>query len=243
MDWLMRILRSCAIGGVFCGMSISTKDKFFMWKLSNHCLPVMSNRLAHNIDVTSHCCLFVCNVVETKCNLFWSCHMAKALWFASPWSHMWDSFVNNDLLTFLNFQRNPQGRGLEFFLYVVIALEHIWKIHNSLVQDSKIFIAEECVWNLNARFEKFKSCISDSRPARRPKLLSCWRPPPANTMKINTDALVKPGVYIMAVVARTTSVKLPKFLYPTATLRSLKRLKPLWPLRLSSMLWKNDGLP
>lgn len=60
------------------------RTKFFIWKLANLGLSKASNLLACNMVVENKECVHGCDCLESKNHLFFHCHLAKVVWFATP---------------------------------------------------------------------------------------------------------------------------------------------------------------
>lgn len=59
------------------------KAQILPWRMVNHGLPVASSLIDRNIDVSNVDCPHGSNHVESICHIFFQCHIAKAVWFAS----------------------------------------------------------------------------------------------------------------------------------------------------------------
>ena len=59
--------------------------KFLLWRLATNALPTRDNR-RHRIHITDTSCNLCGRNSETSCHLFWSCPVARALWFCSCWA-------------------------------------------------------------------------------------------------------------------------------------------------------------
>lgn len=81
--------------------SMNEMFKFFLWKLSNRGLPVKVNLIKKNIEVDYQHCPFGCDQMEDEAHLFFFCHLARSLWFASQWCIRWDQLGLNSLLIIL----------------------------------------------------------------------------------------------------------------------------------------------
>lgn len=147
--------------------------KLFLWNLAS-------------LSLQSSDYPFGCDEIESECHLFWKYQNAKALWFDSPWSLRWDPLHFDDLFQFLDCLRNPYGilpmhddDKNDFFLFAIITLDQIWKIHNSFVHDNKVFNLEESVQVLNSRFGEFKASFSETPLTKKPPqpcYLLAWSP-------------------------------------------------------------------
>nr|XP_048317930.1 uncharacterized protein LOC125418441 [Ziziphus jujuba var. spinosa] len=160
--------------------------------------------------VVSQLCVHGCGCRETDSHLFFHCQVAKAIWFATPWSIKWDSLENLSLEEKLLVLTNPTGVLLvhsddkeEFFLFATLILEQLWKIRNLVIFENKSFSLDDVLFRLKIRFQEAKFAANfcsgthnmlHSRPARRT--------PPLQCIKINTDAAIRDGSSMVAVIAR-----------------------------------------
>lgn len=128
---------------------ITRTAKVFQWKLANHALLIASNLLHCNILVACMDCVHGCGCCEFEDHLFFHCQVARALWFASPWSVKWESLENSILEAKLDILMNPDGALLvhrkdmdDFLIYAAILLNHNFKIHNNFIFKNDPFSLE-----------------------------------------------------------------------------------------------------
>lgn len=160
--------------------------------------------------MTSQHCVHGCGCRETDSYLFFHCQIAKALWFATPWSIKWDLFENNSLKKKLLVIVNSTGvlsvysnDKEEFFILATLILEHIWTLQNLVIFENYSFSLDDVMSKLKFRFQEVTHAIKGgsgtptmlhSRPVRSHLPLHCT--------KINTNAAIKDSSSMIAVIAR-----------------------------------------
>lgn len=84
--------------------------------------------------------------MESELHLFWNCQVAKALWFASPWSIRWDFMQSESIISFVDCLWKPEkylhvlaSDKYKFFLFATLILEHLWSVRNDKIHDGKTF--------------------------------------------------------------------------------------------------------
>lgn len=119
--------------------NIHERTKFFLWKLANNGLPLLSNLASKGMNLEHVDCVHGCPCVENEIYVFFHCEVATKILYASPWGIRWERVVNNDLFHFLkcffHFLKClacPKGilpvqleDKEEFFVSNVITMEHI----------------------------------------------------------------------------------------------------------------------
>ncbi|XP_060669132.1 uncharacterized protein LOC132800143 [Ziziphus jujuba] len=156
-------------------------------------------------------CPFGCECIETEVHLFFHCHLARALWLASPWSVKWEDIHPASLKYYLESLMDPTGilpvhpsDWNEFFLFAALIFETIWRIRNRFIFDNSMCSLEDEVRALFTRFEEHKLLGTVHHQLNNPKLVadSVWCPPPVGVVKINCDAAVKNGSANIGIVVR-----------------------------------------
>lgn len=142
---------------------IHERLKFFMWRLSNKGFPTLGRLEERHCLSSGSSCLHGCGVTESDVHIFFKCQMACALWFSSRWSIRWDFIVFDNLWDFivclmahgvLSFVHKEKLE--DFFLYVVLLLNFVWKVRNECVFAGLDFDLEDSLRALLALFRKHK---------------------------------------------------------------------------------------
>lgn len=186
--------------------------KFFLWKLANHELATASNLLSRNIRVDMAMCVHGCNCLESENHLFFHCQVARAVWFAMPWSIRWELFIDLYLEAKLDLLSDPNSMlpflpsdVKNFFIFGTLILDQLWKIRNSSLFDNKCFSLETTMDLLHHRYNEAKTSLAsfDSPVSGflHPKFVR--HNVPSHFIRINTDAAIKNGGSMIGVVARS----------------------------------------
>ncbi|KAH7525146.1 hypothetical protein FEM48_Zijuj06G0194100 [Ziziphus jujuba var. spinosa] len=134
---------------------VHERSKFFMWKLANLGLPVMSNLLRRGVEVESENCVHGCDGCENEIHVFFHCEVAKMIWFTSPWCIRWDNIGGTNIFTYLKSLIDPAGvlsispnDKESFFFFNVTILEHLWGLRNKTLHKEPIGSMDLAVLNI-----------------------------------------------------------------------------------------------
>lgn len=121
-------------------------------------------------------CPHGCVVDKSLGHIFFSCHIAKGMWFASSWCIRWDEINFNNVLNFLNCLMQPGKYILvhaydheKFFIFASLVLDLIWKIKNQIVFEGLPFSLDDNVQLLSCKMNEFAELLVDCTP-RNPHL-------------------------------------------------------------------------
>nr|XP_048317975.1 uncharacterized protein LOC125418473 [Ziziphus jujuba var. spinosa] len=163
--------------------NIHDRVKFFIWKLANRGLPTASNLLRRNIVVQDPLCVHGYGCVETRPEK-------------------------------LRLISNPVGSlpvlasGKEdFFSFSTITLDQIWKARNLTSFEDTEYSLENSMKIINRRFTENRLIASKEFISTPVSMASqkFWKKPPAQFIKINTDAAVRDEDSTSGVVARDSA--------------------------------------
>lgn len=157
---------------------VHERSKFFMWKLANLGLPVMSNLLRRGVEVESENCVHGCDGCENEIHVFFHCEVAKMIWFTSPWCIRWDNIGGTNIFTYLKSLIDPAGvlsispnDKESFFFFNVTILEHLWGLRNKTLHKEPIGSMDLAVLNIWNRYKKLEENLSNSEFENDSKLL------------------------------------------------------------------------
>nr|XP_048334808.1 uncharacterized protein LOC125423723 [Ziziphus jujuba var. spinosa] len=154
-------------------------------------------------------CVHGCNCTESDNHLFFHCQVARAIWFAIPWSIRWDGFIDRSLDDKLVLLANGAlpvhlNDRDDFFLFGALILDQIWKIRNYFLFENKSFSLENIMEFLNFRFKEAKTALNKNDSCALTSVantVACHKVSP-EYIRINTDVAIKMGRSMVGIVAR-----------------------------------------
>lgn len=141
---------------------IYERSKFFLWKLANRGLLVVSNLISRGVEIECDICVHGCESAESKVHLFFHCEVAKRMWFIRTWCTRWENLDCIELPSFLKCLMEPTGVLLvhledkdEFFLFSTIILEYLWWLRNRIMHIDPVESANLSLPMVFSRYKEF----------------------------------------------------------------------------------------
>ncbi|KAL5775011.1 hypothetical protein ACOSP7_012568 [Xanthoceras sorbifolium] len=217
-------------------LNIPPKIKIFIWRVCHNAIPSLCNLCSRKI-VVDPCCSRCGDAPESSAHaLFW-CSSVRPIWESSVF---WDV---------LNLQRHISCFDLILWVFVrakraefeefCMILWGVWSDRNAVFHSKSPKLNADLVsWSLSLlrEFQGTQKVFgSPSQPPRQPCSAS-WSPPPAGSLKLNTDATVKSGFSVMGsgAVVRDSQGKV--------VAASAKPLLGFFPAELGELLALREGL-
>ncbi|KAL5834454.1 hypothetical protein ACOSQ4_013951 [Xanthoceras sorbifolium] len=193
-------------------LNIPPKIKIFIWRVCHNAIPSLCNLCSRKIMVDP-CCSRCGDAPESS---------AHALFWCSSVRSIWESTVFWDVL---NLQRHISCFDLILWVFV--------RAKRAEFED-----ADLVSWSLSLlrEFQGTQKVFgSPPQPPRQPCSAS-WSPPPAGSLKLNTDAAVKSGFSVMGsgAVVRDSQGKV--------VAASAKPILGFFPAELGELLALREGL-
>ncbi|KAL5794878.1 hypothetical protein ACOSP7_003472 [Xanthoceras sorbifolium] len=217
-------------------LNIPPKIKIFIWRVCNNAIPSLCNLCSRKI-VVDPCCSRCGDAPESS---------AHALFWCSSVRPIWESTVFWDVL---NLQRHISCFDLILWVFVrakraefeefCMILWGVWSDRNAVFHSKSPRVSADLVaWSLSLlrEFQGTQKVFgSPSQPPRQP-CSALWSPPPAGSLKLNTDAAVKSGFSVMGsgAVVRDSQGKV--------VVASAKPLSGFFPVELGELLALREGL-
>ncbi|KAL5808022.1 hypothetical protein ACOSQ3_028713 [Xanthoceras sorbifolium] len=217
-------------------LNIPPKIKIFIWRVCHNAIPSLCNLCSRKI-VVDPCCSRCGDAPESS---------AHALFWCSSVRPIWESTVFWDVL---NLQRYiscfdlilwvfVRAKAAEFEEFCMI-LWGVWSERNAVFHSKSPRVSADLVsWSLSLlrEFQGTQKVFGSPPPAPRLFCSSSWSPPPAGSLKLNTDAAVKPGFSMMGsgTVVRDSQGKV--------VAASAKPLLGFFPAELGELLALREGL-
>ncbi|KAL5784031.1 hypothetical protein ACOSQ2_006423 [Xanthoceras sorbifolium] len=217
-------------------LNIPPKIKIFIWRVCHNAIPSLCNLCSRKI-VVDPCCSRCGDAPESS---------AHALFWCSSVRPIWESTVFWDVL---NLQRHISCFDLILWVFVrakraefeefCMILWGVWSDRNAVFHSKSPRVNADLVsWSLSLlrEFQDTQKVFgSPSQPPRQPCSAS-WLPPPAGSLKLNTDAAVKSGFSVMGsgAVVRDSQGKV--------VAASAKPLLGFFPAELGELLALREGL-
>ncbi|KAL5838662.1 hypothetical protein ACOSQ3_015831 [Xanthoceras sorbifolium] len=217
-------------------LNIPPKIKIFIWRVCHNAIPSLCNLCSRKI-VVDPCCSRCGDAPESS---------AHALFWCSSVRPIWESTVFWDVL---NLQRHISCFDLILWVFVrakraefeefCMILWGVWSDRNAVFHSKSPRVNADLVsWSLSLlrEFQGTQKVFgSPSQPPRQPCSAS-WLPPPAGSLKLNTDAAVKSGFSVMGsgAVVRDSQGKV--------VAASAKPLLGFFPAELGELLALREGL-
>ncbi|KAL5794824.1 hypothetical protein ACOSP7_003418 [Xanthoceras sorbifolium] len=217
-------------------LNIPPKIKIFIWRVCHNAIPSLCNLCSRKI-VVDPCCSRCGDAPESS---------AHALFWCSSVRPIWESTV---FWAVLNLQRHISCFDLILWVFVrakraefeefCMILWGVWSDRNAVFHSKSPRVSADLVsWSLSLlrEFQGTQRVFgSPSQPPRQP-CSSPWSPPPAGSLKFNTDAAVKPGSSVMGsgAVVRDSQGKV--------VAASAKPLLGFFPAELGELLALREGL-
>ncbi|KAL5783938.1 hypothetical protein ACOSQ2_006330 [Xanthoceras sorbifolium] len=217
-------------------LNIPPKIKIFIWRVCLNAIPSLCNLCSRKI-VVDPCCSRCGDAPESSAHaLFW-CSSVRPIWESTVF---WDILNLQchiscfDLILWV-FVRTKRAEFEEFCMI----LWGVWSERNAVCHSkSPRFSADLVSWSLSLlrEFQGTQKVFgSPLQPPRQPRS-SPWSPPPAGSLKLNSDAAVSPGYFVMGsgAVVRDSQGKV--------VAASAKPLLGFFPAELGELLALREGL-
>ncbi|KAL5805331.1 hypothetical protein ACOSQ3_032131 [Xanthoceras sorbifolium] len=217
-------------------LNIPPKIKIFIWRVCHNAIPSLCNLCSRKI-VVDPCCSRCGDDPESS---------AHALFWCSSVRPIWESTI---FWAVLNLQRHISCFDLILWVFVrakraefeefCMILWGVWSDRNTVIHSKSPRVSADLVsWSLSLlrEFQGTQRVFgSPPQPPRQP-CSSPWSPPPAGSLKLNTDAAVKPGFSVMGsgAVVRDSQGKV--------VAASAKPLLGFFPVELGELLALREGL-
>ncbi|KAL5823122.1 hypothetical protein ACOSQ4_021022 [Xanthoceras sorbifolium] len=166
-------------------LNIPPKIKIFIWRVCHNAIPSLCNLCSRKI-VIDPCCSRCGEAPESS---------AHALFWCSSVRTVWESTVFWDIL---NLQCHISC--FDLILWVFVRAKRAELEENAVCHSKSPRVSADLVsWSLSLLREfqgtqkVFGSPLQPPRQSRSPP----WSPPPAGSLKLNSDAAVKPGCSVM----------------------------------------------
>ncbi|KAL5738018.1 hypothetical protein ACOSP7_030779 [Xanthoceras sorbifolium] len=217
-------------------LNIPPKIKIFIWRVCLNAIPSLCNLCSRKI-VVDPCCSRCGDAPESSAHaLFW-CSSVRPIWESTVF---WDILNLQchiscfDMLLWV-FARAKRAELEEFCMI----LWGVWSERNAICHSKSPRVSVDLVsWSLSllSEFQGTQKVFgSPLQPPRQP-CSSPWSPPPAGSLKLNSDAAVKPGCSMMGsgAVVRDSQGKV--------VAASAKPLLGFFPTELGELLALREGL-
>ncbi|KAL5781686.1 hypothetical protein ACOSP7_006715 [Xanthoceras sorbifolium] len=217
-------------------LNIPPKIKIFIWRVCHNAIPSLCNLCSRKI-VVDPCCSRCGDAPESS---------AHALFWCSSVRPIWESTVFWDVL---DLQRHISCFDLILWVFVrakraefeefCMILWRVWSERNAVFHSKSPRVSADLVsWSLSLlrEFQGTQKAFGSPPPAPRKLCSSSWSPPPAGSLKLNTDAAVKSGFSVMGsgAVVRDSQGKV--------VAASAKPLLGFFPAELGELLALREGL-
>uniref|UniRef100_A0A2N9IKL2 Reverse transcriptase zinc-binding domain-containing protein n=1 Tax=Fagus sylvatica TaxID=28930 RepID=A0A2N9IKL2_FAGSY len=120
------------IFGKIWKLHIHERLKMHLWRIASNLLPTKAalSRFANNMDVSCSLCDYIC---ESDIHLFWTCPLARALWFESEWCIRTDVILVPDTFKLIEMLIKPPVELCilnkdKFILMGELILDQVWKL-------------------------------------------------------------------------------------------------------------------
>ncbi|KAL5800890.1 hypothetical protein ACOSQ3_032522 [Xanthoceras sorbifolium] len=217
-------------------LNIPPKIKIFIWRVCLNAIPSLFNLCSRKI-VVDPCCSRCGDAPESS---------AHALFWCSSVRPIWESTVFWDIL---NLQCHISCFDLILWVFVrakraeleefCMILWGVWSERNAVCHSkSPRFSADLVSWSLSLlrEFQGTQKVFGSPLQPPRQSRSSPWLPPPAGSLKLNTDAAVKSGCSVLGsgAVVRDSQGKV--------VAASAKPLVGFFPAELGELLALREGL-
>lgn len=176
----------------FWKMKIPQKFKTFLWllfldKLATNCLRAKRGMTQSDI---CPCCN---SAPEDLDHLFRRCVKSKRIWESIPWSHLWNLKFESPFSEWLSFYMKSRkcvslGDSLPWSTFFCATLWQIWKDRNKMSFENKDSNSGVSYRNIISYTKEIVKAFKNSPiNGSQCSLLTCWCPPIAGTIKLNTD--------------------------------------------------------
>ncbi|KAL5789913.1 hypothetical protein ACOSQ2_004801 [Xanthoceras sorbifolium] len=217
-------------------LNIPPKIKIFIWRVCHNAIPSLCNLCSRKI-VVDPCCSRCGDAPESSAHAHFWCSSVRPIWESTVF---W---------AVLNLQRHISCFDLILWVFVrakraefeefCMILWGVWSDRNAVFHSKSPRVSADLVsWSLSLlrEFQGTQRVFgSPSQPPRQPCSAS-WSPPPAGSLKLNTDAAVKSGFSVMGsgAVVRDSQGKV--------VAASAKPLLGFFPAELDELLALREGL-
>ncbi len=193
-------------------LNLHERLKILAWRIASDILPTNLN-FVRRVGFGNPLCPLCNNYEESTLHLFFQCSISRSIWFGLSWGvhpdilnvHRCEDVVK--LLTEppMNAQGPIDLKNLKTHAAILMActLDCIWCLRNKVVHGTTPINLPLIVKDLELSITKHLSSLSTVRIATAPlDPVMVWTPPPAGSIKINTDVAVHTNFSTLAVIAR-----------------------------------------
>ena len=195
-------------------LKLHDRYKFLVWRIASGILPTKSN-LAVRIDIRDTTCTLCGEGEETIDHLFFTCPVARAIWFGGCWA------IRSDLITLNSCQEiakliceppmvadivhsTLKDLTVQTSIQFALTLDSIWNLRNKVFHNGIQINIISTVKALEVRiFEHLNSLKKSDNPNGANN--SQWEAPIDSAIKINVDAALNSEAACIAAVARNHS--------------------------------------
>ncbi|KAL5777565.1 hypothetical protein ACOSP7_010491 [Xanthoceras sorbifolium] len=217
-------------------LNIPPKIKIFIWRVCLNAIPSLCNLCSRKI-VVDPCCSRCGDAPES---------LAHTLFWCSSMRPIWESTV---FWNILNLQRHISCFDLILWVFVrakrakfeefCMILWGVWSDRNAACHSKSPRLSADLVsWSLSLlhEFQGTQKVFGSPLQSPRQRCSTPWSPPPAGSLKLNTDAAVKSGFSVMGsgAVVRDSQGKV--------VAASAKPLLGFFPAELGELLALREGL-
>lgn len=177
-------------------LNIKFKQKHFLWKSLNNCLPVKAS-IKKRTGIGDHMCSSCGEAEETVEHVLFSCPIAEQVWKIAPirWEALRECHNNFWKWWGAVLQSATKDSGWDHINLTVNILWQVWKARNKLVFEQKQTDARKIVQKAQVEWLEFDNANAEASSTSRNLTQhslhpTIWEPPKEGTIRINTDAAI-----------------------------------------------------